>query len=184
MGSALTAELGEGHDHLVADLADLADLADPEGVRSAAAAVTVAATPNDLLVTNAGRTCEGRFAEMPLDETLPVLHLNCEALVGLVHAFLTVARPGAALVNVASTLAFTPQPGQAVYGATKAFVHAFSQALWYEQRPRGIHVLAVCPGPTATRPGLHADTPAVLVGARSRWPQSPSGSSAGGAATP
>ncbi|MFK0255128.1 SDR family NAD(P)-dependent oxidoreductase [Streptomyces sp. NPDC090445] len=115
---------------------------------------------------------------------MPVLHLNCEALVGLAHAFLAVARPGAALVNVASTPAFSPRPGQAVYGATKAFVHAFSQALWFEQRPRGIHVPAVCPGPTATRPDLHADTPAAPVGTRRRWPPPPSGSSTGGAATP
>ncbi|MEU6865592.1 SDR family NAD(P)-dependent oxidoreductase [Streptomyces sp. NPDC046876] len=179
----MTAELpGEGHDHLAVDLASA------EGLRSTAATLSAAAIPYDLLVNNAGcARPPGPFGAGPtggtapldeaapiegassIDETLsidgarPMLRLNCEAVVILSHAFLGAARPGAALVNVASALAFTPQPGQAVYGATKAFVTSFSQALWYEQRPRGIHVLALCPGPTATRPGLHADTPSVLV---------------------
>jgi short-subunit dehydrogenase len=38
----------------------------------------------------------------------------------------------------------------AVYGATKAFVLSFSQALWEENRKRGIEVLALCPGSTDT----------------------------------
>ena len=38
----------------------------------------------------------------------------------------------------------------AVYGATKAFVLSFTEALWAETRKDGIRVLAVCPGPTDT----------------------------------
>lgn len=121
------------------------------------------AGPYDLLINNAGLARPGPFTDTPLDQALPALRLNCEAVVTLAHAFLATAGPGAALVNVASTLAFAPQPGQAVYGATKAFVASFSEALWYEQRPRGVYVMALCPGPTATRPGLHADVPAALV---------------------
>ncbi|MFD9369330.1 SDR family NAD(P)-dependent oxidoreductase [Streptomyces sp. NPDC060020] len=158
--AALMTELGPGgpdgeHDYLVADLAT------PEGVRTVADAL--AAAPYELLINNAGLAAPGPFAETPLDQALPALRLNCEAVVTLAHAFLATAGPGAALINVASTLAFAPRPGQAVYSATKAFVASFSEALWYEQRPRGIYVMALCPGPTATRPGLHADTPAALV---------------------
>ncbi|MFE9846983.1 SDR family NAD(P)-dependent oxidoreductase [Streptomyces goshikiensis] len=157
---ALMTELGPGgsdgeHDYLVADLAI------PDGVRTVAAALTAA--PYDLLINNAGLACPGPFADTPLDQVLPALRLNCEAVVDLAHAFLATARHGAALVNVASTLAFVPQPGQAVYSATKAFVASFSEALWYEPRPRGVYVMALCPGPTSTRPGLHADLPAALV---------------------
>ncbi|WP_405831270.1 SDR family NAD(P)-dependent oxidoreductase [Streptomyces sp. NBC_00105] len=146
---------GGGHDYLVADLAT------PEGVRTVADALT--AGPYDLLINNAGLARPGPFTDTPLDQALSALRLNCEAVVTLGHAFLATAGPGAALVNVASTLAFAPQPGQAVYSATKAFVASFSEALWYEQRPRGVYVMALCPGPTATRPGLHADVPAALV---------------------
>ncbi|MFD7447236.1 SDR family NAD(P)-dependent oxidoreductase [Streptomyces sp. NPDC059909] len=153
---ALMTELGsDGHDYLVADLTT------PEGIRTVADAL--AATPYELLINNAGLAHSGPFADTSLDQALPMIRLNCEAVVTLAHAFLATACPGAALVNVASTLAFAPKPGQAVYSATKAFVASFSEVLWYEQKPRGVYVMALCPGPTATRPGLHADVPSVLV---------------------
>ena len=53
-------------------------------------------------------------------------------------------------MNVASAAAFQPAPYMAVYGASKAFVLSFSEALWAEYRRQGIRVLAVCPGPTET----------------------------------
>jgi hypothetical protein len=54
------------------------------------------------------------------------------------------------IINVASTGAFQPVPTMAVYGATKAFVLSFSEALWAEYRTEGIHILALCPGETET----------------------------------
>ncbi|MFJ5549393.1 SDR family NAD(P)-dependent oxidoreductase [Streptomyces sp. NPDC093225] len=158
----LTSLLGPGHDHLAADLST------PEGIRAVAAALEDAghdadSGPYDLLVNNAGLARPGPFATTALDAQLPVLRLHCDAVTALSHAFLGTARPGAALVNVASTLGLTPQPGQALYSASKAFVVSFSQALWHEHRPRDVYVTALCPGPTATRPGLHADAPARLV---------------------
>jgi short-subunit dehydrogenase len=38
----------------------------------------------------------------------------------------------------------------ATYAATKAFVLSFSEALWEENRPYGIEVMALCPGVTET----------------------------------
>ncbi|MFP3548272.1 SDR family NAD(P)-dependent oxidoreductase, partial [Rhizobium sp. SIMBA_035] len=55
-----------------------------------------------------------------------------------------------ALVNVASTAAFQPIPGMAVYGATKAFVLSFTEAVAHETRASGLSVLALCPGATST----------------------------------
>jgi hypothetical protein len=54
------------------------------------------------------------------------------------------------VIHVASTAAFQPVPFMAVYGATKAFVLSFSEALWAENRDRGLDVLALCPGATET----------------------------------
>jgi short-subunit dehydrogenase len=48
-------------------------------------------------------------------------------------------------------VALSPVPYFAVYGASKAFVLSFSNALWAEYRRQGIRVVAVCPGPTTTR---------------------------------
>ncbi|MBA3768769.1 MAG: SDR family NAD(P)-dependent oxidoreductase, partial [Acidobacteria bacterium] len=55
-----------------------------------------------------------------------------------------------AIINVASTAAFQPVPFMATYAATKAFVLSFSEALWEENRPLGIKVMALCPGVTNT----------------------------------
>ena len=60
------------------------------------------------------------------------------------------ARRSGGILNVASTIAFQPAPYQAVYGASKAFVLSFSQALWAEARGSGVAVTALCPGPTRT----------------------------------
>ena len=61
-----------------------------------------------------------------------------------------VERKAGGVINVASIAAFQPMPYQAVYGASKAFVLSFSLALWGEYRKRGVRVVALCPGPTAT----------------------------------
>ena len=60
-------------------------------------------------------------------------------------------RAGCGLViNVASTAAFQPTPGMAVYGATKAFVLSFTESLWQETKSTGVRVFALCPGATET----------------------------------
>src|SRR6202035_3120192 len=54
------------------------------------------------------------------------------------------------IINIASLAAFQPQFNSAVYAASKSFVLLFSEALCLELAPRGVHVLAVCPGPGVT----------------------------------
>lgn len=84
-----------------------------------------------------------------------MMHLNCEALVTLAHLFLSQPEPGDALLNVSSTLAFAPVPNLSVYSATKAFVTSFSESLWYEHKDRGVYVMGLCPGMTATESQPH-----------------------------
>jgi short-subunit dehydrogenase len=81
-----------------------------------------------------------------------VVTVNVDALARLTRAVLPamVARGSGGILNVASTIAFQPAPYQASYGAAKAFVLSFSQALWAETRGSGVTVTALCPGPTAT----------------------------------
>ncbi|MCX4777735.1 SDR family NAD(P)-dependent oxidoreductase [Streptomyces sp. NBC_01264] len=141
---ALAEELGPGHRLLAADLSI------PEG--QALVAAELRRRPVNLLVNSAGAAHHGPFAESDPLDALAATRLGCDALVTLAHAFLSGARRGDALVNVSSTLGSTPTPGLAVYSAGKAFVTAFSEALWHEQRPLGVHVMALCPGPTAAEP--------------------------------
>lgn len=107
------------------------------------------------LVNNAGFGLWGRFTELDPDRQGAMIDLNCGALVELSHAVLPAMRErgDGAILNVASTAAFQPGPGMAVYFATKAFVLSFSEALHEELRGSGVRVTALCPGPTATEFG-------------------------------
>jgi hypothetical protein len=109
----------------------------------------------ELLVNNAGFGLTGRFAELDGKRQRQMIDLNCGALVELAHAVLPgmIERKSGAILNVASTAAFQPGPGMAVYFATKAFVLSFSEALHEEVKERGVKVSALCPGPTATEFG-------------------------------
>jgi short-subunit dehydrogenase len=125
-----------------------ADLSTPGGVEQIAA--WMAERPVRLLVNNAGCGRYGAYHGQPLEALRPLWRLNCAAVARLAHAFLQQARPGDALVNVSSIMAFLPQPTVALYSATKAFVTALSEALWYENAPRGVYVMGLHPGMTRT----------------------------------
>jgi short-subunit dehydrogenase len=109
----------------------------------------------DVLVNNAGFGSGGRFAELDGDHEESMVRTNCEAVVGLTSKFLPamVERGQGAVLNVASLIAFQPVPFQATYGASKAFVLSFSDALHEELRGSGVTVTAVCPGPVRTEFG-------------------------------
>jgi uncharacterized protein len=106
----------------------------------------------DLLINNAGFGSYGEFETLSLERETNQIKLNVLALVRLTHLFLPQmqSRGEGAVVHVASTSAFQPTPYMAVYGATKAFVLSFSEALWAENQKKGVRILALCPGPTQT----------------------------------
>lgn len=130
----------------------VADLADPAATAAVAAAVAHLGLEIELLVNNAGFGTHGRFETLPPERERDEIAVNVGALVALTHAFLPamLARKSGGVINVASTAAFQPVPYMAVYGATKAFVLSFSEALREEVHRRGVRVVALCPGPTAT----------------------------------
>ena len=106
----------------------------------------------DVLINNAGAGTHGAFLDAPPDQVADQIQLNCGALADLTSRLLpSMIRSGHGLVvNIASTAAFQPIPTMAVYGATKAFVLSFTEALWWETRGSGVRVLTLCPGPTET----------------------------------
>jgi len=103
------------------------------------------------LINNAGAGLYGEFAATSLADQLAMMSLNMESVVVLSHRFLRQAKPGDALVNTASFLAYAPLPGAAVYSATKAFVAVLSETLWWEYQKNDVYVLGFCPGVIATR---------------------------------
>jgi short-subunit dehydrogenase len=108
--------------------------------------------PVDLLVNNAGFGTYGPFDRSDTAREIDVIGVDVAALVRLTRAVLPgmIERRRGGVLNVASTIAFQPAPYQATYGAAKAFVLSFSQALWQETRHRGVTVTALCPSPTKT----------------------------------
>jgi short-subunit dehydrogenase len=106
----------------------------------------------DILVNNAGIGNYGPFETLSSRTEQELIAVNIAAVVGLSHAVIPgmLSRGSGAILNIASTSAFQPCAFMAVYAASKAFVLSFSEALWAEYRGRGIHVVALCPGPVET----------------------------------
>ncbi len=126
----------------------VADLSTEEGQKSVCDRVT--AERYEVVVNNAGVGTSGGFVDVPVERQLAMMRLNCDALVRISHAFVSGAHSGDALVNVSSTLAYAPMPYLGLYSATKAFVTAFTETLWFEQKDRGVHVMCLHPGITTT----------------------------------
>jgi short-subunit dehydrogenase len=106
----------------------------------------------DVLINNAGFGLFGPLHEADRQRIAQAVQLNVSALTELTCSLLPGmrARDHGAIVNVASTAAFQPVPYMAVYGATKAYVLSFTEALWGETRGTGVRVTALCPGATDT----------------------------------
>src|SRR6185437_9792867 len=106
----------------------------------------------DTLINNAGMGTHGDFASQDPNALVDEIQLNVASLVDLTRALLPqmLERRRGALVNIASTSAYQPTPSMAGYGASKAFVLSFTEAIAYETRRSGLKVVAVSPGPMRT----------------------------------
>lgn len=102
------------------------------------------------LVNAAGFGKIGLFAESGEADACGMATVNVVALTRLTHMALPYMPEGARVIQFASSAAFLPQPGFAVYAASKSYVLSLSRALDRELRDRKIRVTAVCPGPVKT----------------------------------
>jgi hypothetical protein len=159
-GNALEALAGELRNvHQIQAQVITADLAHPESPARLLAHLQSAGLKIDVLVNNAGFGAQGKFAELPLGRQLEMLQVNMTTLTHLTGLLLPgmIERRRGGILNVASTAAFQPGPGMAIYYATKAYVLSFSEALAEELAGTGVTVTAVCPGPTTTNFGAAAN---------------------------
>lgn len=102
------------------------------------------------LVNCSGLGLAGKFDRQEEEMLDQMVKVNCLALTRITRAVLPYMPRKARIVQVASSAAFVPQPGFAVYAATKSYVLNLSLALRQELKKRGIIVTAVCPGPVKT----------------------------------
>lgn len=129
-----------------------ADLTDPAARDRIAAELDERGLQAGVLVNNAGMSTMGPVHRADVAAELAMLRTDVEAVVHLTTLFLPgmVERGAGAVLNVASTAAFQPLPGQAGYGASKSFVLSYGHAVRAELRGTGVTVTTLCPGPVAT----------------------------------
>jgi short-subunit dehydrogenase len=122
------------------------DLSDTENVRQIQALLEQERPEIALLINAAGCGVFGPFEEKDLDRLPMSARLNALSLTAMCHVSLPYMRAGSAIVNMGSNSAWQPVPWQAVYGASKSYVLNLSRAIGRELKPRGVHVMCVCPG--------------------------------------
>ncbi|TGP39574.1 SDR family oxidoreductase [bacterium M00.F.Ca.ET.228.01.1.1] len=128
------------------------DLGDPETPVSIHQELNRRGIEVDLLINNAGLGLSGNFLSHDLKSEQLAIQVNVQTVAALAHLFGQgmAERGTGGIINVASNASFQPLPHMATYAATKAFVLSFSEALQFELAGTGVHVMAACPGPTAT----------------------------------
>ncbi len=147
---ALAVELEQAHGITAVVLP--ADLGQPGSAQEVYRQVQTRSIQVDALVNNAGFGMMGALANARLEDSLEMIELNLASLTVLTQLFLPgmIQRGFGHILNVGSTGSFSPVPTMAVYGATKAYVLSFSEAIAEELRGTGVSVTALCPGVTIT----------------------------------
>jgi hypothetical protein len=141
----LESETGRSIETVAADLNKHADRARIETILRTNPRVS-------LLVNNAGVGATASLLDSDVEKMDEMIRLNVGALTRLTYAAVPgfVALAGGTIINIASIVAISPETLNGVYGASKAFVLAFSQSLQHELAPKGVRIQAVPLGATAT----------------------------------
>lgn len=126
------------------------DLTEKESIKKLMALLSAENPKLRLLVNSAGCGRIGNFFGSSYEGNVTMIDLNCRALTAVTYACLPYMPKKSRILFLASSASFSPQPGFAVYAASKAYVLSFSRALYQELKEKQISVTAVCPGPVET----------------------------------
>jgi short-subunit dehydrogenase len=143
------------------------DLTKRADVERLVAGVRGSGRPLDAAALNAGVGVGGAFVETDLDAELAIVELNCVSTVALAKPVVQdmAARGEGRILFTSSIASQAPEPFQAVYAASKAFVQSFALALREELKDAGVTVTALLPGPTETEFFDRADMGDTKLGA-------------------
>jgi short-subunit dehydrogenase len=145
LSARLTSETGRSVRVLQADLSNKAELAKVEATLRDDSSIT-------MLVNDAGVASVAPLLNADVETMETMIALNVAALTRLTYAAAPafVARGAGTIINIGSVVGISPETLNGVYGATKAYVLAFSHSLQHELTDKGIRIQAVLPGATAT----------------------------------
>jgi len=145
LAAKLKRETGRTITTLAADLSNRADLATVEDVLKHNQSIS-------LLLNNAGAASVALLLDADVQKMDQIIALNVLALTRLTYAAAPafVARGHGTIINIASIVGVSPEALNGVYGASKAFVIAFSHSLQHELAEKGVRIQVVLPGATAT----------------------------------
>jgi uncharacterized oxidoreductase len=136
------------------------DVADPAQVAALAARVKADFPKLDVLMNNAGiMLYENLKAPAPdLAALTAEMDINVGGVIRMTSAFIDIltAHKGT-VINVSSALAFVPLPPAAIYSATKAAIHSYTQSLRFQLEESGVEVIELMPPGVKT--ALSADLP-------------------------
>jgi short-subunit dehydrogenase len=106
----------------------------------------------DIVINNAGIGTRRPFAETPLEMVEAIMRTNYLGMVYCTHALLPsmISRRSGHIVNISSIAGIAGSINLAAYCASKFAMNGFSESLYYELKPYGIHVSVICPGPVRT----------------------------------
>jgi short-subunit dehydrogenase len=119
----------------------------------------------DLLVNNAGAAWRGEFGDVGYANVHKTMTLNFDAVVRLTEALLPMLRASSpsSIVNIGSTAGRVARGGSAAYSASKFALGGWSDGLYLEERPRGVHVGLVLPGFIKTEGFPATELPSLIV---------------------
>ncbi|MGI0489417.1 SDR family NAD(P)-dependent oxidoreductase [Pantanalinema rosaneae CENA516] len=130
-----------------------ADLATYDGVEKLYSSIQAVGRPVDAIAINAGVGVGGEFAHgTDLQAELNLINLNVVSSVHLAKRVVKdmVDRGQGRILFTSSIAALMPGPFEAVYAASKAFIHSFAEAIRNELKDTGVTVTSLMPGPTDT----------------------------------
>lgn len=102
--------------------------------------------PNIKYLVNAAGFGVFGDSSMDLELVNRMIDLNVKALVNMTYLCIPYMNQGSHIIELGSASSFTPLINFNIYASTKAFVLHFSNALYQELKPKGIHVTVICPG--------------------------------------
>ena len=154
LADRITAETGRKIEAVVADLGERADVKRIEDILRTEPRIT-------MLVNNAGAAAVTPLLNSDVEAMSRMISLNIDVLMRLTYAAAPkfVERGSGTIINIASAVSIGPETLNGVYGASKAFVLAFSQTLKHELADKGVRIQVVLPGATATDIWANAGLP-------------------------